>query len=60
LSEDARKALGTKVGSPSYNRGLAEAKKVADQQFAADINNMRILAARKGPSASSPFNLSMD
>jgi hypothetical protein len=60
LSEDARKALGTKVGSPSYNRGLAEAKKVAEQQFATDINNMRILAARKGPNASSPFNLSMD
>jgi hypothetical protein len=60
LSEDARKALGTKVGSPSYNRGLAEAKRVADQQFAADINNMRILAARKGPNASAPYNPAID
>ena len=60
LSEDARKALSTKVGSPSYNRGLAEAKRVADQQFAADINNMRILAARKGPNASAPYNPAID
>jgi hypothetical protein len=60
LSEDARKALGTKVGSPSHNRGLAEAKRVADQQFAADINNMRILAARKGPNALAPYNPAID
>ena len=60
LSDDAQKALNTKVGSPSYNRGLAEARKVANTQFTTDINTMRILAARKGPNASAPYNPEID
>ena len=60
LSDDAQKALNTKVGSPSYNRGLAEARRVANEQFTTDINTMRILAARKGPNASAPYNPAID
>jgi hypothetical protein len=53
LPKDVQNALGTKVGSPSYVRGLEAAKGIASSQFSNDINQMRILAARKGPNASS-------
>lgn len=53
LPKDVQNALGTKVGSPSYIRGLEAAKGIASSQFSNDINQMRILAARKGPNASS-------
>jgi hypothetical protein len=60
LPQRVKDALKAKVGTPSHDRGLAEAKIIADQQFATDINNMRILAARKGPNASAPYNPAID
>jgi hypothetical protein len=60
LPQRVKDALKAKVGTPSHDRGLAEAKTIADQQFATDINNMRILAARKGPNASAPYNPAID
>jgi hypothetical protein len=56
LPKDVQNALGTKVGSPSYVRGLEAAKGIASSQFSNDINQMRILAARKGPNASSTID----
>jgi hypothetical protein len=41
-------------------RIAAEARKVANEQFTNDINTMRILAARKGPNASAPYNPEID
>jgi hypothetical protein len=60
LPDKVKEALRAKVGTPSHNQGLEKAREIANQQFATDINAMRTLSARKGPNASSPFNLSMD
>jgi hypothetical protein len=59
LPKDTRDALGTKVGSPSYLRGLESAKGIAASQFNNDINQMRILSARRGPNASSTVDANL-
>jgi hypothetical protein len=60
LPQPVKDALKAKVGTPSYERGLEKAREIANQQFAADINAMRTLSARKGPSASAPYNPALE
>jgi len=60
LPKRVKDALKADVGTPSYDRGLAEVRDFANQRFANDINTMRVLAARKGPNASAPYNPEID
>jgi hypothetical protein len=60
LPQPVKDALKAKVGTPSYERGLEKAREIANQQFTADINAMRTLSARKGPSASAPYNPALE
>ena len=60
LPKRVKDALKADVGTPSYDRGLAEVRDFANQRFANDINTMRTLAARKGPNASAPYNPEID
>jgi hypothetical protein len=60
LPKRVKDALKADVGTPSHDRGLAEVRDFANQRFANDINTMRVLAARKGPNASAPYNPAID
>jgi hypothetical protein len=60
LPKRVKDALKANVGTPSHDRGLAEVRDFANQRFANDINTMRILAARKGPNASAPYNPALE
>jgi hypothetical protein len=60
LPQRVKDALRAKVGTPSHNQGLDEVRDFANKRFANEINTMRILAARKGPNASAPYNPEID
>jgi hypothetical protein len=47
LDKDTRDALNTPVGSPSYQRGIEAVQGIAKNHMARDINEARILGAKK-------------
>lgn len=52
LPKDVRDALGTKPGSPSYQRGLDAVKLIADRMLAQDVAEARSVGAKKVPLSS--------
>jgi hypothetical protein len=52
LPEDVKNALNTKVGSPSYQRGLEVVKQLTVKMMAQDISEARAVGAKKVPLSS--------
>ena len=49
LPKDVKDALGTKVGSPSYIRGIEAVQDIVKKRMGQDIAEARILGAKKAP-----------